>query len=124
MRFKIWIENSEQGFTVEPSQGDGWIIRTPHGHIDYRHDPEENVNEIWWVESHKKGHGSELVDLMQKQHPAEHIAWGMTFDGGRGLMQKWHRNNPQISHSDTPHDGQYDPSANAASDYGLDDPDL
>ena len=51
------------GAVVSVSQGDGFKITTPHGHIDYRH--ADGTNEIWWVESHKKGHGSDLVDAMQ-----------------------------------------------------------
>lgn len=94
---------------IEPSQGDGWIIRTPHGYIDYRHNSKEDVNEIWWVESNKKGHGSELVDLMQKHHPAGTIAWGVTSGAGRGLMNKYHKNNPHLDYTDNPHDGQFDP---------------
>ena len=35
-----------EGASIEPSQGDGWIIRTPHGYIDYRHDEAENINEL------------------------------------------------------------------------------
>ena len=105
MGFKLWLEN--QGFTIERDQEDGWLIRTPHGYIQYRH--VDGTNEIWWVESNKQGHGSELVDLMQKQHPAEHIAWGVTSNSGNGLMQKYHRNNPDITYSDSPHEGQFDP---------------
>lgn len=108
MRFKNWIENSE-GYKIEPDQGDGWKITTPHGYIQYRNDPEESTNEIWWVQSEKKGHGSELVDLMQKHHPAETIAWGITSGAGRGLMKKYHRNNPHIDYSDHPHEGQFNP---------------
>jgi hypothetical protein len=94
-------------YTIEPSQGDGWKIQTPHGYIDYRH--ADGINEIWWVESNKRGHGSELVDLMQKHHPAETIAWGVTSGAGRGLMKKWHRMHPEVEYDDTPHEGQFDP---------------
>ena len=110
MQFKVWLES--ENYKIEPSQGDGWIIRTQYGYIDYRHNADESVNEIWWVESNKKGHGSELVDLMQKNHPAETIAWGVTSNSGRGLMKKYHRNNPNIDYTDHPHEGQFDPFGN------------
>lgn len=110
------LAESEEGgdYKIEPSQGDGWKITTPHGYIDYRHRPEDSVNEIWWVESHKQGHGSELVHLMQKHHPAGTIAWGVTSRAGNALMHRWHKANPDIGYSDYPHEGQFDP-------YGYDD---
>lgn len=105
MKLQLIHEN----VTVEPSQGDGWIIRTPYGYIDYRHDADEDVNEIWWVESKKRGHGSELVDLMQKQHPASTVAWGITSSGGEALMNKWCAAHPEIDCVDGAFDGQFDP---------------
>jgi hypothetical protein len=104
MRLHTIIESE---YSINPSQGDGWLIRTDHGYIDYRH--EEGVNEIWWVESNKRGHGSELVDLMQKHHPAEAISWGATSQGGEGLMKKWHREHPDVECYSGAHEGQFDP---------------
>lgn len=95
--------------TIEPSQGDGWIIRTPDGYIDYRHN--EGVNEIWWVESNRRGHGTELVDLMQATHPAEVVSWGVTSGAGKGLMEKWHTLHPEIECETGAHEGQFDPFA-------------
>lgn len=101
------------GFTgdvrIEPSQGDGFKITTPFGYIDYRPRPEDGVNEIWWVESRRKGHGSQLVDLMLKHHPAEAIAWGVTSQAGEGLMRKYHREHPRIECIEGAHEGQFDP---------------
>ena len=97
---------------IEPSQGDGWKISTPHGYIDYRHvsDGDGDVNEIWWVESHQRGHGSDLVDLMQKHHPALAVAWGATSQSGDALRKRWHKKHPQISCIDSgPFEGQFDP---------------
>jgi hypothetical protein len=85
----------------------GVKIKTPYGYIDYT--PKEDVNEIWWVESKKKGHGSELVNLMQKRSPTKAIAWGVTSKSGEGLRKKWHRNNPDIESITGAHEGQYDP---------------
>lgn len=119
MKFKHWLETVEpwQGdVRIEPSQGDGWKIITPHGYIDYRPRTEDGVNEIWWVESSKKGHGSQLVNLMQKQHPATGIAWGVTSRAGEGLMNKYHRENPHVEKYTGPHEGQFDP-------FGHDDED-
>lgn len=99
----------ESEYSIKPSQGDGWIIRTPYGYIDYRYDDINNINEIWWVESHKKGHGVELVDLMQKINPAHTIAWGATSIGGKRLMEKWHNLHPDIDYIDGAHEGQFDP---------------
>lgn len=93
--------------TIEPKD-DGFVIRTQYGYIEYR--PVDDVNEIWWVESHKKNHGSELVDLMQMHHPASAIAWGVTSRAGEGLRKKWHRHHPKIeSIHGEPHDGQFNP---------------
>ncbi len=99
------------------SQGDGHKIQTPHGYIDYRHN--EGVNEIWWVESHKKGHGSELVDAMQQNHPAESVAWGVTTGAGKGLRDKWHAAHPEVNQENGAFEGQFDPSGD---NYGESDP--
>lgn len=96
---------------IEVSQGDGWKIKTPWGYIDYRHLDEDGVNEIWWVESRKRGHGSQLVDLMQAQHPAGVIAWGATSQAGEGLMRKWHAAHPDVECYTGVHEGQFDPFA-------------
>lgn len=94
---------------IEPDQGDGWKITTPYGYIQYRHAADDGVNEIWWVESRRRGHGSELVDLMQQHHPASAIAWGATSQAGDGLMCKWHAAHPGVECVTGVHDGQFDP---------------
>lgn len=94
---------------IESSQDDGWKISTPFGYIDYRHRADDSVNEIWWVESSRRGHGSELVDLMQQHHPAQAIAWGVTSQSGSALMRKWHTAHPEIGCVEGAHDGQFDP---------------
>jgi len=96
-------------YTIKRSQGDGWVIRTQHGYIDYRHNDDEDTNEIWWVESHKKDHGSELIDLMQLRHPANNIAWGATSIAGERLMHKWHESHPDVLCITGDHEGQYNP---------------
>lgn len=108
MKLRTIYEN----VTVTPSQGDGWKITTPYGYIEFRPRPEEDTNEIWWVQSSKRGHGSELVDLMQKHSPAGHIAWGVTSHSGEGLRKKWHAAHPEVSGGEGksyPHEGQFDP---------------
>jgi hypothetical protein len=102
MKLRTIIES----YTLEPKD-DGWVIRTPYGYIDYVHD--EDVNEIWWIESKKKGHGTELIDLMQATHPASTIAWGVTSRSGEGLMKKWHKLHPEIDCATGAHEGQFDP---------------
>jgi len=99
------IHNTE--YTIRTSQGDGYKITTPYGYIDYR--PVDNINEIWWIESNKRGHGSQLIDLMQKHHPAEAIAWGATSQAGEALMNKWHNANPNIECITGTHEGQFNP---------------
>ncbi len=106
MKLRQIIEN----VVVTPSQGDGWKITTPSGYIEFRN--RDDTNEIWWVESNRRGHGSELVDLMQKHSPASHIAWGATSQAGEGLRQKWHAAHPEVGGGEgrsEPHDGQFDP---------------
>jgi hypothetical protein len=101
-----------ESVTITPSQGDGFKITTPFGYIEFRPRPEDDTNEIWWVESHRKGHGSELVDLMQKYSPASNIAWGATSAAGERLRQKWHAAHPEVSGGEGrsyPHEGQFDP---------------
>ncbi len=95
--------------TIEQSQGDSWKITTPFGYVDYRHSPDTSINEIWWIESHKRGHGSVLIDLMQQYHYADMIAWGIATEGGKHLMQKWHERYPEITCAMGAHDGQFDP---------------
>lgn len=117
-------EGTPYDYTIAPSQGDGWKITTPWGYIDYRHRPEESTNEIWWVESHKHKHGSELVDLMQKHHPAETVAWGATSSSGRELMNRWHKANPDIGKDDSgPFEGQFDPFDHSDSEEDYEDDD-
>ena len=94
-------------YEIRPSQGDGWLIKTEYGYIDYRH--VDGTNEIWWIESKKRGHGSELIDLMQTNHPAESIAWGVTSQAGEALMKKWHNKHPNIECITGPHENQFDP---------------
>ncbi len=109
------------GVTIKPSQGDGYKIESPHGYIDYRHNPQEGMNEIWWVESKKKGHGSKLVDMMQSQHPASTIGWGVTTEAGKGLRDKWHAAHPEIEQANGAFEGQFDPSGNNYGEDGEDD---
>lgn len=102
----------EAEFTITPhSDGtpNAYVIKTSHGYIDYVHKPEDDTNEIWWVESSKAGHGSELIDLMQQNHPVGNIAWGVTSAAGQGLAEKWHRNHPDIFMIEGPHENQFDP---------------
>lgn len=113
------VRYSHKDVKIEPSQGDGWKITTPYGHIDYRHvtpspdaPVEDRVNEIWWVESHKAGHGSELVDLMQQHHPAGIIGWGVTTPAGKKLRDRWHAAHPHVTADNSPFEGQFDPSGN------------
>ena len=130
-RFKLWLEAEEAtehgplppDAQITRSQGDGWKITTPQGYIDYRHNAEEGTNEIWWVETNKKGkgHGKRLVDLMQMAHPATTVGWGVTTGDGKALRDSWHRNNPGVEMSDGAFDGQYDPSGN---NYGQDEDDF
>lgn len=105
------LSEQDRQFVIQPSQDDGWVIKTQYGYIDYRHDDNNDINEIWWVESHKKGHGSELVDLMQQQHPASSIAWGATSLDGEKLMKKWHGRHPEIECITGDHEGQFNPFA-------------
>lgn len=86
-----------------------FIIKTKYGYIDYVHKKEDDTNEIWWVESKKPGYGSYLIDLMQLNHFANNIAWGVTSKAGEALAQKWHKNHPQITMITGPHEGQFDP---------------
>jgi hypothetical protein len=99
-------------YSIKPSQGDGFKITTKHGYIDYRPDGDEH-NEIWWVESKKRGHGSDLVNLMLKHHPAKEISWGATSSSGQAFREKWHKANPHVVDATegerVPHDGQFDP---------------
>lgn len=115
----------EPGYRIQEDQGDGFKITTPHGYIQYRPVDGGETNEIWYVESNKKGHGSELVDLMQKHHPASSIAWGALSQSGRGLMEKWHRNHPDVEMIDGgAFEGQFDPFGNDHEDEDEDDSDL
>lgn len=108
-KYSILLKEQSVDYTIQPSQGDGWIIKTKYGYIDYRHDPLNDTNEIWWVESHKKDHGSQLVDLMQQKHPASNIAWGATSISGEKLMTKWHGQHPDIQCITGDHEGQFNP---------------
>ena len=103
------IAESEYEVKITPSQGDGWLITTPYGEIEYTNNDADSVNEIWWIESKKRGHGSQLVDLMQKYHPADAIAWGVTSTSGEGLMHKWHKAHPEIECIEGDHEGQFNP---------------
>ncbi len=114
LRYTLQLPTGEP-YSIAPSQGDGYKITTPYGHIDYR--PTADANEIWWVESHKKGHGSELVDLMQKHHPSDTIGWGVTTPDGKGLRDKWHAAHPNVGQYNGAFEGQFDPSGD---NYGED----
>jgi hypothetical protein len=94
---------------IKEDQGDGFKITTPYGYIQYRPVKNEDTNEIWWVESHLPTHGMDLVDLMQKHHPASAIAWGALSSSGRGLMERWHDAHPEVQKVDSgPFEGQFD----------------
>jgi len=130
MDFRHWLEATEQPepnplppeAKIERSQGDGWKITTPYGYIDYRHNPEDGNNEIWWVESkvRGKGYGKKLVDLMQMAHPAASIGWGVTTPEGKDLRDSWHKKNPGVEAYNGAFEGQFDPSGN---NYGEDESD-
>jgi len=92
---------------ITVSQSDGFFLTTEHGCIEFR--PVEETNEIWWVESKKPGHGSILVDLMQSHYPAKTIAWGETSESGFALMEKWHKNHPEIEKISGAHENQFNP---------------
>jgi hypothetical protein len=103
---------SETDFTIAPHHDgtpNAFVISTKDGHVNYVHKPEDDTNEIWWIESNRAGHGSELVDLMQKNHPAGNIAWGVTSSSGEALADKWHRNHPDVYKIEGPHENQFDP---------------
>ena len=105
--FKEFLKEDKKKHSIK-AKDDGFVISTEHGMIDYR--PTNDSNEIWWVESKKKGHGSELVDLMQKEHPNGAISWGVSSKAGEGLRKKWHKKNKNIqSIHGSPHDGQFNP---------------
>lgn len=76
------------------------VIRSPHGYIDYTHNPgSPSVNEVWWVEKtdpDARGVGMGLVEQMQQRHPADEIHWGGVSESGRDLMQKFHRAHPEV----------------------------
>ena len=116
MKLKLITES----YTIEPKD-DGWVIKTQHGYIDYVHN--DDTNEIWWIESNKKGHGKELVDLMQSVHPASVVAWGVTSDGGHHLMQSWCAKHPDIVCVHGAHEGQFDPFGHSY-DYYDDEDDI
>lgn len=111
-------------YKIIKSQGDGWKITSPHGEIEYRiieDEDGETINEIWWVESSKPGHGTELVNYMLKEHPANAIAWGVTSHSGEKLMEKFHRLYPKIQCIKGVHEGQFNPFEHLESHYEQDD---
>lgn len=125
--FRQWCENTEPepkplppDAQIKRSQGDGWVITIPQGYIDYRHDPVQDANEIWWVEAKVKGkgYGKKLVDLMQMAHPASTIGWGVTTPDGKDLRDSWHQKNPKVDQHNGAFEGQFDPSGN---NYGEDE---
>lgn len=125
--FRQWLENNDPeprplppDAQIKRSQGDGWVITTPQGYIDYRHNADQDVNEIWWVETKVKGrgHGKRLVDLMQMAHPASAIGWGVTTPDGKALRDSWHKKNSNIEAYNGAFEGQFDPSGN---NYGEDE---
>jgi GNAT superfamily N-acetyltransferase len=115
--------HSEIPHEIRPDQGDGFKITTPHGFIQYR--PTDHANEIWWIESHRRNHGRELMDLMLKHHPHEAVAWGATSSSGEAFRERWHAANPHVLDADEGHrqpfEGQFDPFDHGESEYDEDD---
>ena len=77
----------------------GHLLSHPDGYIDYSHVERKgrpSRNEVWWVESHRKGMGTELVDRMMAAHPAEEIHWGDATDSGAALARKYRRAHPEV----------------------------
>ncbi len=101
----------ESDHRIREDQGDGYRIDTPHGFVQYR--PTEHANEIWWIESHKKGHANHLMDLMLQHHPHDSVAWGATSEAGQAFRERWHAKNPHVTDFDggerVPFEGQFDP---------------
>lgn len=104
--------------TIREDQGDGHRIDTPHGFIQYR--PTQHANEVWWIESHKRNHGRELMRLMLEHHPHTAVAWGATSEAGQAFRERWHAKNPHVADAEggerIPFEGQFDPF-----DHGEDD---
>jgi hypothetical protein len=103
--------HAEPGHRIREDQGDGHRIDTPHGFIQYR--PTRDANEVWWIESHKRDHGRELMRLMLEHHPHDAVAWGATSAAGQDFRQRWHQANPHVSDATggqrEPFEGQFDP---------------
>jgi len=99
------------GHQIREDQQDGFRIDTGSGFIQYR--PLEGVNEIWWIESRKRGGGAELMDLMMRHHPADTVAWGATSESGQAFRKKWHAAHPGVADATegdrVPFEGQFDP---------------
>lgn len=108
---RIASEDDVESYIKESSQGDGYKIITDYGYIEYRpvNDEGDFINEIWWVQSNKSGGGTRLVNLMMKENPSHAIAWGVTSQLGKKLMESWHRKNPNILCIKGPLEGQFDP---------------
>ena len=96
---------------IREDQGDGFRIDTDFGFIQYR--PVDGDNEIWWIESKKKGGGTQLMDLMVEHHPCETVSWGATSQAGQSFREKWHNAHPDIQDATDgeriPFDSQFDP---------------
>lgn len=97
--------------TTREDQGDGFRIDTDFGFIQYR--PLEYANEVWWVESHRRGGGDVLMDLMLHHHPTDIVAWGATSAAGQAFRKKWHAAHPSVADATDgvrePFEGQFDP---------------
>ena len=120
---KLALKIADSNYKITKSQGDGWKITSPNGEIEYRSVDEDGdvINEIWWVESNKPGHGTELVNYMLKEHPAKAIAWGVTSFSGEKLMEKFHRLHPEIQCIKGAHEGQFNPFEHLEDQYTQDD---
>jgi hypothetical protein len=98
-------------FRIREDQGDGFRIDTDFGNIQYR--PVDGDNEVWWIESHKRGGGNKLMDLMLQHHPCESVSWGATSQQGQSFREKWHKEHPEILDATygarEPFEGQFDP---------------
>jgi len=99
------------GFRHEEDEHGGHRITSDHGTIEYV--PSGDTNQVWWVESRRRGHAGELMAEMLKAHPAEYVEWGATSGQGQAFRESWHRKNPDVKDATggerVPFDGQFDP---------------
>lgn len=116
-------KNPNDGHRIREDQGDGFRIDTDFGFIQYR--PAEGCNEVWWIESHRRGGGAKLMGLMLQHHPAEVVAWGATSVAGQAFRKKWHAAHPEVDDATAggrvPFEGQFDPYDGGGDDGGAAD---